>query len=123
MSIPLSGSNPTSNDLLSRLTEGRPPAAINYEIVAQNVKDIQDVQNAPAVSMGAHLLRTEQIRLLTTISIYSLRGESVEQARLLYMNATALRIWEEMEKAPKRIGSLFRPPHEALLAFGVPFSE
>ncbi len=115
-------SNRTSNDLLFNLVSGRTKPR-NYEIVAQSVDDIRDIQNAPAVSMGPSLLASGQDRLLTTISIYSLRGDSSEQARLLYMNATALRIWEEMGKIPKRLGSQFRPPHEVLLEFGVPFSE
>ncbi len=115
--------NPTSNDLLLRLNPGHSPVAMNYKIVAQSAVDIHDIQNAPSVSMGPYLLATGQIRLLTTISIYSFRGESDEHARLLYMNATALRIWEEMGKNPKIIGLQFRPPHAALLAFGVPFSE
>jgi hypothetical protein len=36
---------------------------------------------------------------LTTLSIYSLRGDSLERVRLLYMNATALRIWTDMGQA------------------------
>lgn len=98
-------------------------ASMNYKVVAQSVADIRDIQNAPAVSMGPYLLKTGQIRLLTTLSIYSLPGTTAEAARLLYMNATALRIWEEMGKAPKVIGQQFRPAHTALLTFGVPFSE
>ncbi len=116
-------SNPTSNDLLLRLAPKYSRAVMNYRIISQSVPDIRDIENAPAVSMAPYLLRTEQMRLLTTISIYSLPGKSAEQARLLYMNATAFRIWEEMGKAPKVIGSQFRPPHTALLTFGVPFSE
>lgn len=122
MSLPRSVSNPTSNDLLLNLASGRAKPR-NYAIVAQNVDDIRDIQNAPAVSMGPYLLASSQDRLLTAISIYTLRGDSSEQARLLYMNATALRIWEEMGRIPKRLGSQFRPPREALLEFGVPFSE
>lgn len=112
----------TSNDLLFSLTSEH-TAPRNYEAVAQSVDDIRDIENAPAVSMGPYLLASGQARLLTTISIYSLRGDSSERARLLYMNATALRIWVEMGKIPKPLGSQFRPPHEALLVFGVPFSE
>lgn len=115
-------SNPTSNDLLSGLTSEQ-ATVTNYETVAQSVDDIRDIENAPAVSMGPYLLASGQYRLLTTISIYSLRGDRSEQARLLYMDATALRIWEEMGKIPKRLGAQFRPPHQALLEFGVPFSE
>jgi hypothetical protein len=39
------------------------------------------------------------------------------------MNATAIRIWKEMGNAPNVIGQQMRPPHQALLTFGVPFSE
>ena len=37
--------------------------------------------------------------VLRTISIYRLRGESREQMRLLYMNAAAIRVWEDGESA------------------------
>lgn len=113
----------TSNDLLRDLVGKHKPAALNYQIIAQNAEDPREVQNAPAVSMGPYLLESGQIQLLTTISVYSLRGEGREQIRLLYMNATAVRIWQEMGKAPKIIGEQARPPHTALLSFGVPFSE
>jgi hypothetical protein len=116
-------SDSTSNDLLFRLAPGHLHAAMNYKVIAQSVSDIRDVQNAPAVSMGPYLLKTGQMRLLTTLSIYSLSEKSVAQARLLYMNATALRIWTEMGKSPNVIGAQFRPAHTALLALGVPFSE
>lgn len=113
----------TSNDLLHRLIAEHAPAALNYQIVAQSADDVQNIENAPAVSMGPYLLKSGQISLLTTISVYSLRGESREEVRLLYMNAVALRVWEEMGKAPKIVGAQFRPPRTALLAFGVPFSK
>jgi hypothetical protein len=73
--------------------------------------------------MGSYLLESGQTQLLTTISIYSQRGESREQIRLLYMNAAALLIWEAMGKRPRLIGAQHRPPEAALLALGVPFSE
>ena len=50
--------------------------------------------------MGPYLTKSGQMRLLTTISIYSLRGERREQIRLLYMNSAAIRVWKEMGKAP-----------------------
>jgi hypothetical protein len=123
MSVLPNLSTATSNDLLFRLAPEYPRVAANYKVVAQSISDIRDIQNAPAVSMEPYLLKTGQIRLLTTISVYSLPGKSAEQARLLYMNATAFHIWEEMGKSPNVIGSQFRPAHAALLAFGVPFSE
>jgi hypothetical protein len=96
---------------------------LNYEIIAQSRAEVQDIQNAPAVSMGPYLLESGQTQLLTTISIYSERGESSEQVRLLYMNSAALLIWEAMGKRPTLIGTQHRPPRHALLAFGVPFSH
>lgn len=96
---------------------------LNYSVVAQNAEEVQDIQNAPAISMGPYLIESGKTQLLTTISIYAQRGEVREQVRLLYMNAVALRIWKEMGKQPSLIGSRHRPPKTALLAFGVPFSE
>jgi len=90
----------------------------NYEIVAQSAEEMQDTQNAPAVSKGPYLIESGQTRLLTTISIYSQRGENREQIRLLYMNAVALRVWKAMGKRPRLIGA-HRPPRNALLTFGV----
>ena len=113
----------TSNELLRELAAKQTTVALNYQIVAQSVEDVRNVDNAPAVSVAPYLIESGQTRLLTTISIYSLRGENRDQVRLLYMNAEALRIWKEMGKAPRVIGSKSRPPHAALLAFGVPFSE
>jgi len=120
--VPHSSRN-TSNDLLFTLHGIYSPRPLNYEILAQSAEEVQDVRNAPALSMGTYLEESGQARLLTTISIYSERGKSREQLRLLYMNAVALRIWQRMGKHPKLIGAQHRPPGTALLAFGVPFSE
>jgi hypothetical protein len=114
---------PTSNDLLFRLELEHPQRLPNYTVIAQNAAELHDIQNSPSVSMGTYLIDSEQTRLLTTLSIYSLRGDSRGQARLLYMNATALRIWKDMGKLPTQIGSQHRPPRDALLSFGVPFSD
>jgi hypothetical protein len=113
----------TSNDLLFSLEGESSQKTLNYEIVAQSADEVQNIQNAPAVSMGLYLIDSGQTRLLTTISIYAQRGEVREQVRLLYMNAVALRIWRTMGKQPRLIGAQHRPPKTALLAFGVPFSE
>lgn len=113
----------TSNDLLLSLDEENSRKSLNYQVVAQNAEEVQDIQNAPAISMGPYLIESGQTQLLTTISIYSQRGEVREQVRLLYMNAVALRIWKAMGKQPSLIGTQHRPPKTALLAFGVPFSE
>jgi hypothetical protein len=113
----------TSNDLLFSLRPEGSPASLNYEIVAQTADEVQDVRNAPPFSIGPWLIKSGQTRLLTTISIYSQRGESRDQVRLLYMNATALRIWKAMGRNPTLVGAQHRPPRTALLMFGVPFSE
>ena len=114
---------PTSNDLSRGLVANQTLPDLHYQVVAQSADEVQNIENAPAVSMGPYLLKSGQVRLLTTISIYSLRGESREQVRLLYMNAAALQVWKEMGKTPKIIGAQVRPSRTALLTFGVPFSE
>jgi hypothetical protein len=113
----------TSNESLHRLAAKQSQPELNYHIVAQNADDVQNIENAPAVSMVPYLLQSGQISLLSKISVYSVRGESREQLRLLYMNAVSIQVWEEMGKAPKIVGAQFRPPRAALLTFGVPFSK
>jgi len=113
----------TSNDLLRRLIAEHASAALNYQVVTQSAEDVQNIENAPAVSMGPYLLQSGQTSLLRTISIYSLRGESREQIRFLYMNSAAFEIWKKMGKTPRVIGAQVRPPRTALLAFGVPYSS
>jgi len=73
----------TTNDLLFDLDPGRSRTALNYQIVAQSTEEVQDIQNAPAISMGPYLIESEQVKLLTTISIYTQQGESRDQVRLL----------------------------------------
>jgi len=116
-------SSPRSNDLSRSPVGNQPLPDLNYQIIAQSADDVQNIENAPAVSMGPYLLKSGQMRLLTTISVYSLRGESREQVRLLYMNAAARQVWQEMGRSPKIIGAQVRPPRTALLTFGVPFSK
>ena len=123
MRKPINDSARTSNDLLRDLIAKHAKAPPNYQIVAQSAEEVQNIQNSPSVSMAPYLIESGQTRLLNTISIYSLRGESRDQVRLLYMNVTAIRVWKEMGRVPKIIGQQIRPPHTALLAFGVPFSE
>jgi len=96
---------------------------LNYQIVVQSAEEVQNTENAPSVSIGPYLLASGQTGLLRTIIIYSLRGESRDRIRLLYMNAPAIRVCRNMGKAPHVVGSQARPPHTALLTFGVPFSE
>jgi hypothetical protein len=118
-----SSTNATSNDLLFRLAAEHQRKAMNYTAIAQSAEEVQDIQNAPSVSMGPYLIASEQTGLLRTLSIYSLRGDSREQVRLLYMNAIALRIWKAMGRQATIVGAQHRPPHAALLSLGVPFSE
>jgi hypothetical protein len=73
--------------------------------------------------MGPYLIESGQTQLLTTISIYSERGSSRDQVRLLYMNASAVLVWKAMGRNPTRIGAQHRPPRTALLMYGVPFSD
>jgi hypothetical protein len=83
-------SGPTSNDLPIGPVEKHSQPDLNYQVIAQCAEDVRNVENAPAVSMGPYLLKSGKSSLLTTISIYSLRGESREQLRRLYMNAAAI---------------------------------
>ena len=99
------------------------PNVTNYTAIAQSADDVRDIQNAPSISMGPYLISSGQTPLLTTLSVYRLRGDSRDQVRLLYMNQTALRVWMEMGMKPTIVGAMHRPPHAALLSFGVPFSE
>jgi hypothetical protein len=71
-------SSSTSNDLLERLMAKYPPEALNYQIIAQSALDVQNVNCAPAVSMGPYLIQSDQVRLMMEISIYSLPGASRE---------------------------------------------
>jgi hypothetical protein len=103
---PQYSSGRTSNDLLFSLDgEAIIRKPLIYEIVAQNAGEVRDVQNAPAISMGQYLIESGQTQLLTSISVYSQRGEHPEQVRLLYMNAAALLIWRAMGKRPQLIGA------------------
>jgi hypothetical protein len=113
----------TSNDLLFTLHGVYSPRPLNYEIVAQSADEVRDIRNAPALSMGTYLEESGQMRILTTISIYSELGDSREHVRLLFMNRIALLIWQAMGKHPMLIGAQHRPPKTALLTFGVPFAE
>jgi len=96
---------------------------LNYQVVGQSAEDVGDIENAPAVSMGPYLIESGQTPLLTTISIYSQRGESRDRLRLLYMNSAALLVWKAMGRQPNLIGARHRPPQTAQLTFGVPFSS
>ena len=112
--------------MLERELHGRQraaPAEMGYQILSLTATEIADLGNAPAIAIAPYLLETKQPRLLRVISIYSQRGDSRDQFRLLYMNASALALWKEMGKVAKVIGRAKRPPASAELVFGVPFSE
>lgn len=113
----------TSNDLLFKLDPKLPHSYLNYQVIAQNKEEVQDIQNAPSISMSTYLTDSAQTQLVTTISVYSQRGESTDQIRLLYMNAVACCVWQAMGKPACIVGSVHRPPATALLTYGVPFSE
>ena len=115
--------SPASNDLLLLLTSQHLQDAFAYGTIAQTASDVQDVQNSPAISMGPYLIISGQTELLRSISIYSERGKSRQQVRLLYMNAVALGVWRTMGKCTHMINAQKRPPRTAQLAYGVPFSE
>jgi len=98
-------------------------ASANYTIVAQSRDEVMFPENSPSVSMWPYLLSSAQTRQLNQISVYTDRGTSREQARLLYMNAGALKMWREMRLAGTVVGESHRPPRSAMLSFGMPFSE
>jgi hypothetical protein len=118
-----SPSGDTSNDVLFRLEATHLTDSLNYRIIAQSEGEVRDIQNAPAISMGYFITESNQSKLLTTLSIYSQKGETSDQVRLLYMNDVAFSVWKAMGKDPKVIGSQHRPPSTALLTFGIPFSD
>ena len=118
-----SASGDTSNDVLFRLETMHLTDSMNYRIIAQSASEVRDIQNAPAISMSSFITESDQTKLLRTVSIYSQRGETSDQVRLLYMNDAAFSVWKAMGKEPTVIGSQHRPPSTALLAFGIPFSE
>jgi len=96
---------------------------LNYTLVTQDADEVQDIQNAPAVSMARFLAERDQMELVPAISIYVERGSGRKCIRLLYMNAIALRVWKQMRMHPTEIETRHRPPRTAVLAFGMPFSE
>lgn len=97
MTIAQHHSGPTSNDLPCRLVAQYPGQIRYYQLIAQSVEDVQDIENAPAACVGSYLLESGQMRPLTSIRVYGVREESREQMR--------------------------RPPRFAHLMFGVLFSN
>jgi hypothetical protein len=96
---------------------------LNYTVVTQDVDEVRDIRNAPAVSMAAYLVERGWMRILPAISIYSERGTDRDSVRILYMNAAALRVWKEMGMRPTEVGMQHRPARTAELAYGMPFTE
>jgi hypothetical protein len=96
---------------------------MSYYVLSQTAAEVANLENAPAVAIGPYLLQTQQAHLLHTISIYAQRGDSRGQFRLLYLNAPALALWREMGRPANPVGERKRPPQDATLTFGVPFSE
>ena len=97
--------------------------SLNYSIVTQTAEQLRETQNSPSVSMWPYLVDSAQTQLINTISIYMEPGGTSERARVLYMNATALKVWNSMERATEAVGEVHRPPRTAQLIFGMPFSE
>ena len=96
---------------------------MSYHVLSQTAAEVANIENAPAVVIGPYLLKIQQAHLLRVMSVYTKRGDSREQLRLLYLNEPALALWREMGKTANTLGEIKRPPPDAILAFGVPFSE
>src|SRR5260370_37601106 len=118
-----SPSGDTSNDVLFRLEALHSTDTLNYRIIAQSETEVRDIQNAPAISMSSFITESDQTKLLRTLSIYSQRGETSDQVRLLYMNEVAFSVGKAMGKEPKVIGSQHRPPATPVLACGTPSTD
>ena len=112
-----------SNQLALQVVVNGHIASANYTVVAQNRDEMMVPENSPSVSMWPYLLNSAQPLRLTHISVYTGRGTSRDQSRLLYMNADALSVWREMGMRVTIIGESHRPPRGAMLSFGMPFSE
>jgi hypothetical protein len=97
--------------------------SLNYSILKQTTDQLRETENSPSVSMWPYLVDSAQTALINKISIYAEAGKTAEQARLLYMNATALEVWASMKRTTATIGEVHRPPKSARLSFGMPFSE
>lgn len=100
-----------------------PSKPLNYSVVSQTVDQLRDTENSPSISMWRYLVESEQMPMVNIISIYSERGDTAEQARIFYMNAVALDLWNTMGQKTQTIGKVYRPPKSAQLIFGSPFSE
>ena len=97
--------------------------AVIYTAIAQSRDDLLAPDSSPSHSMWPYLVTSGQTDRLSTISIYSHRGSSSVQARVLYMNAGALALWREMKMPGSVVGESDRPPWNAILTFGMPISK
>lgn len=94
-----------------------------YHLITQSAREVLQPENAPARSMSEYLVQTDQAGLLTSLSVYTLRGNSAQQVRLLYMNDAALALWQKMGHAVDVQETMKRPARKAELCFGLPYSE
>ena len=97
--------------------------SLNYRVILQTADELREPQNSPSVSMWPYLVDSAQTQLINTISVNMEAGDRSERARVLYMNATALKVWNSMDRATEAVGEVHRPPKAAQLIFGMPFSE
>ena len=97
--------------------------SLNYSVLIQTTQELHHTQNSPSVSMWPYLVNSAQTQLINSISIYMDKGDRTDRARVLYLNATALKIWNSMSRATEAVGEVHRPPKSAQLIFGMPFSE
>lgn len=112
-----------SRDIINSFDFDVLPDHPNYTIVAQDMSEVQDKMRDPSISMGPFLMKCDLMECLPAISIYSRRGYDRAHTRLLYMSATALEIWKAMGMYPRQIGKQYRPPHTAVLSYGMPFND
>ena len=72
-----------------------------YHLITQSAQEVMRPENSPARNMSEYLEQTSQNGLVSTISVYSQRGETAEQLRLYYMNDVALNLWRKMGHSPE----------------------
>ncbi len=93
-------------------------------MIAQSAAEVGEIQNSPSVSMGPYLIASEQTRLLTTLSIYSLRGDTPRNSKdALHERNGAAHMEGHGQAAYPSSGRSIAHRMTALLSFGVPFSE
>jgi len=98
-------------------------SSAHYTIVGQSRDEIMFPDNSPNISMWPYMISSAKTNRLNTVSVYADRGTSRDQARLLYMNSAALRLWREMGRPVTIVGEINRPPRTATLSFGMPFAD